>query len=338
MVSRVSTIGVLQTELAQIQRQNAQFSLLNNRVATGQEFRELKNYGVQAPQILDLRQEITSREGYNRAIDLADINIGSYDETLGRMIDLVDDLIRAADPLSTEDTNFQTNTETISVNLMIEVTANLNIEIGDRFLFAGTRFDQAPLVDLRTLALYTANDIGVVNTIETADDIPTFIVDSGGTNTPQSYHTQGPNTVDSQSYDEAALTIADDLRLTYGITANEPAFQNVIEALVRLRSSAQAGLTEAERESFLTEAQLVAQDARDQLRQLQSENGLALNRLRDQRDTHTSFINISQIALDNITRTDDATAAAEISALTAQVQASFSTIANRRDLSLVNFL
>ena len=107
---------------------------------------------------------------------------------------------------------------------------------------------------------------------------------------------------------------------------------------MRLRSSAQAGLTEAQREQFLGEASTAAQTARDQLRQLQSRNGLALNRMLDQKENHANFINISQIALDEITLADDATAAAEISTLSAQIQASFSTIARRRELSLVNFL
>lgn len=338
MVSRVSTFGSLTADLALIRRQNTQFTELSFQVSTGRQFQELKRYGVEAPRILDLEQEIASREGYTRAIDLASLNISSYSQTLERLIDVVDDVIRASDPLSTQDTSFTSTIETTSVNLMIEVTANLNLEVGDRFLFAGSRFDEAPVIDLRTLSLYNNTDIGVANAIETANNIPTFTVDSGGAATAQSYHTRGANTVDDKSYEAVAVTIADDTRLTYGVTATDSAFQNLIESLVRLRSSGQTGLTEAERESFLTEAQSAAQTARNELRQIQSEVGLAQARIQDQRETHVSFTNISQVALNNITLADNATAAAEISSLTAQVQASFTTIANRRDLTLVNFL
>jgi len=338
MVSRISTFGALQADLALIQRQNQQFDLLNFRVATGRKFQELKNFGTQAPRILDLESEIRTRQGYVDAIGLAELNLRSYDATLARLVEVVDDVLQATEPLSTQDANFTTNTDVLATNLLIEVEANLNLEIGDRFLYAGTRFDTDPVIDLRTLPIYTANDIGVANAIETADNIPTFIVDNGGANTAVSYHTQGPNTQDPRSFDQVAVTIADDALLTYGITATEPAFQNLIESLVRLRSSTQAGLTEAQRETFLAEASNAAQSARDELRQLQSRNGLALNRLIDQKETHESFINISQVALDDITLADDATAAAEISTLSAQIQASFTTIATRRQLSLVNFL
>ncbi len=338
MVSRVSTFGALSADLSLINRQNVLFDRLNFQVSTGEKFRELKNYGSQAPQILNLEQEIRAREGYIQSIGLAELNFKSYEATLERMNTVIDDIIKATSPLSTNDATFQSTTETTAVNLMVEVEANLNIEIGDRFLYAGTRFDTAPVADLRNLALYTANDIGVANAIETADSIPTFVVDNGGANTAQSYHTQGANATDPRSFEQVQLTIADNAVLTYGVTATEPAFQNLVESLVRLRSAAQTGLTEAQRESFLSEAAIAAETARDQMRQLQAENGLALARTNDQVDNHNSFINISQIALDGIVRVDDATAAAEISALNNQVQASFTVIATRRQLSLVNFL
>lgn len=338
MVTRVSTFGALQADLSLIRRQNLNFDRLNFQVATGEKFRELKNYGTQAPRILDLQSEIDRREGYVNALGLAELNLQSYDTTLERMSNILDDIIKASEPLSTQDPNFANNTEVLSTNLLIEVEANLNLEIGDRFLFAGTRFDVAPVVNLRNLPTYTTNDLGVANAIETANDIPTYIVDSGGANTAVSYHTQGPNTQDPRSFEQVSLTVADDAVLTYGITATDPAFQNLIESIVRLRSAAQAGLTEAERETFLAEASTAAQTARDQLRQLQATNGLNLSRLQDQKDNHQNFINISQIALDDIKLVDDATAAAEISALSAQVQASFTVISTRRQLSLVNFL
>lgn len=338
MVSRVSTQGALAAELQLIQRQNRLFDRLNFQVATGKKFQALKDFGNQASQVINLEREIQSRQGYVRSIDLAEHNIRSYDATLTRLIDVTNQILKVAEPLSTRDENFAQITEVTAVNLMVETQTNLNIEIGDRMLYAGTRFGEEPVVDLRGLQLYNASDLGAPNPIETANDIPTFVVDSGGAAVAQSYHSQGPNTTDSQSYTNVALTIADNTKLTYGITATEPAFQNLVESLVRLRSSAQDGLSDAEREQFLTEAANAAITARNQLRQLQSSNGLNLSRLTDQKEQHRDFINISQIALDNITLADDATAAAEISALSAQIQASFATISTRRQLSLVNFL
>ena len=338
MVSRVSTQGILASDLFLIQQQNRQFDLLNFRVATGRQFRELKNFGNRAPQILDLQNEIKSRDGYIRSIELASVNLRSYEVTLDRLIDVANDLVKATAPLSADEPNFEVTAETTAVNLLVEIEANLNIEIGERFLFGGTRFDTAPVVDLTNLATYTANDIGIANTVETANNTPTYVVDAGGANTAVSYHTQGPNTVDARSYESVSLTIADNISVNYGLTANEEAFQNLIEATIRFRSAAQPGLTSSERESFLAEAESLSLNARDQLRQLQSVNGLNRARLTQQTDAHNSFISISQIALDDIVLADDATAAAELASLSSQIQASFTTIARRNQLSLVNFL
>lgn len=338
MVSRVSTQGILASDLFLIQQQNRQFDLLNFRVATGKQFRELKAFGNRAPQILDLQNEISSRDGYIRSIGLANVNLRSYEVTIDRMIEVANDLVKASAPLSSDEPNFATTAETTAVNLLVEIEANLNIEIGERFLFGGTRFDTAPVVELSSLPIYTANDIGIANTVETANDIPTYVVDAGGANTAVSYHTQGANAVDARSYERANLTIADNISVAYGLTANEEAFQNLIEAGIRFRSAAQPGLTSAEREAFLAEAEVLSLSARDQLRQLQSINGLNQARLTQQTDAHNSFISISQIALDDITLADDATAAAELASLSSQIQASFTTIARRNQLSLVNFL
>lgn len=338
MVSRVSTQGILASDLFLIQQQNRQFDLLNFRVATGRQFRELKAFGNRAPQILNLQNEIASRDGYIRSIGLANVNLRSYEVTIDRMIEVASDLVKASAPLSSDEPNFATTAETTAVNILVEIEANLNIEIGERFLFGGTRFDTAPVVELSSLPTYTANDIGIANTVETANDIPTYTVDAGGANTAVSYHTQGPNTVDARSYERVNLTIADNITVGYGLTANEEAFQNLIEASIRFRSAAQPGLTSAQREAFLSEAETLSLSARDQLRQLQSTNGLNLARLSQQTDAHNSFISISQIALDDITLADDATAAAELASLTSQIQASFTTIGRRSQFSLVNFL
>lgn len=338
MVSRVSTQGILAADLFLIQQQNKNFDLLNFRVATGRQFRELKAFGNQAPQVLDLQNEIASRNGYIRSIELAQVNLRSYEVTLDRLIEVSNDLVKAAAPLSADEPTFGTTAETTAENLLVEIEANLNIEIGERFLFAGSRFDTAPVVELSNLPVYTANDIGVVNAIETANNIPTYIVDSGGANTAVSYHTQGANAVDARSYESVSLTIADNISVNYGLTANEEAFQNLIEAAIRFRSSAQAGLTTAQREAFLAEAEVLALNSRDQLRQLQSINGLNQARFTQQIDAHNSFTSISQIALDDIVLADDATAAAELASLSSQIQASFTTISRRNQLSLVNFL
>ena len=112
----------------------------------------------------------------------------------------------------------------------------------------------------------------------------------------------------------------------------------MIEGLLRLKSAAQTGLTEPEREEFLGEARNTLDNARVELRQLQARNGTVINELSRTKEIHTSFINISQSALTDRTVVNDAEVATLIAALRTQLEASYSTIADTNRLSLVNYL
>lgn len=340
MVQFVSSIGTLISNQNQIRQNQEDFNLLSFRVSTGKKFQDLKDYGSNAVKVVDLRQDVTSRESYIKSIELTEIITGAYDKALESLIGDMQDLLDAADPLSTQDPNWAADNAVVADNLMLNMEANLNLELGGRFLFAGTNYTSAPVKDLRQLSLYTTNDLGVANTIETANTVPEHTVDTGGTNTIESYHTSfvSTGTVDAQAWDEVGISVSNTQTLTYGITATAPAFQNAVEALLRFKSATQSGLTEDQRKEFLAEARTAADTARTQMRQLQTQNGVLINELKDTKDLHTSFINNSQIALDGLTNVDPAAAATELSALQTLIQSSYAAISRQSQLSLVNFL
>jgi flagellar hook-associated protein 3 FlgL len=346
MVDRISTSGALLNDLTLLQRNTVTLNQLQYRVGTGRKFAELKLYGNDAPRIVDLRAEIASREAYTRSITLAEGITRSYDAVLDRLAEAAGEIIDASEPISPEDPSYLTDTTVVANNLMLEIEANLNVRIGDRYIFAGTRFDTAPVNDLRNLALYTANDLApnpvTANAVETANTVPQMVVDQAGANTTQSYHSSftGANTVDTEAWRTTTLTISDQQRLDYGITATHSAFQNLVEAVVRLKSATDrnATLTVDQRETLLGNARSAAEQARVELRQLQSSNGAVINKFNTMTAQHETFIAISQSSLDEVEGADKAQAAVEISALQTQIQASFTTIARRAQLSLVSFL
>ncbi|MEQ8601980.1 MAG: flagellin [Marivibrio sp.] len=343
MVDRISTSGALLNSLTLLQRNTVNLDQLQFRVATGRKFAELKLYGNDAPRIVDLKAEISSRQAYIRSITLAEGITRSYDAVLDRLADVAGEIIDASEPISPDDPSFLTDTTVVANNLMLEIEANLNVRIGDRFIFAGTRFDTAPVQDIRDLALYNEDDFPIVaNTIETANEIPEFTVQRTNGPITQSYHTSfaGADTIDAEAWRKTTLTISDQQRLEYGITATDSAFQNLVEAAMRLKSATDrnANLTVDQRETLLGNARSAAEQARVELRQLQSTNGAVINQFDRMVTQHENFISISQSALDEIEGADTAQAAVEISALQTQIQASFTTIARRAQLSLVSFL
>ncbi|MEQ8442055.1 MAG: hypothetical protein RIM33_08420 [Alphaproteobacteria bacterium] len=344
MVSRVSAVGILTQNLSLINRNRLNLDQLNTALATGERFQQLKFYGKDASRIVDLEKDIQAREAYKRSIDVTETTATSYDAVLERLIEVTTDALKAAEPLSSDDPDFPTTTTVLANNFMLEVEANLNIKIGDRFIFAGTNFGTAPVTDLRSLTLYNTTDLvsngATANVIESADQVPEHVVDAGGAATVESYHTSfaGTGTIDTKAHETMRVTVNDNQPVTYTITATESAFQNVVEGLLRLKSAAQSGLTKEERDEFLGDARTALDNARGQLRQIQASNGTVLDTLQRTREIHTSFINISRIALDDIQVIDDAEVAVRISSLQNQLEASFTTIARQSSLTLVNFL
>ena len=344
MVSRVSAIGILSQNLATITANRKQLDKLNYSLTTGQNFQELKFYGRDASRVVDLQKDIEARNSYLSSIQYAQSITSSYDTVLERLVEMTTDALAAAEPLSSNDDDFESTTTVLSNNFMLEFEANMNIKIGDRFVFGGTNFSSAPVTDLRTLSLYTTNDLvsngATLNTIETGDQIPEHTVDQGGANTVESYHNAfaGTGTFDTASRKTLRVTINDSQPITYTMTAADTAFQNVAEGLLQLKSAAQGGLTEDEREEFLGNARNALDTARGQLRQLQASNGTVITELERTASIHESFITISQNALTELTVADDAEVAVKISALQNQLQASYSLIATQSQLTLVNFL
>lgn len=344
MVARASTVGILSQNLSLINNNRVQLDRLNTSLATGERFQALKFYGTDASRIVDFRKDIEARESYLRSIDITESTVSSYDTILEQMVNVTADALAAADPLSTQGVNFETDTTVLANNFMLEAEANLNIKLGDRFIFGGSNFTTAPVIDLRTLSLYTTNDLtsngAPDNVIETGDQVPEHVIDQGGANTIESYHTAfaGTGTLNTAAYDDIRVTINDNQPVTYNLNATESAFQNVVEGLLRLKSAGQAGLTEDQRDEFLGDARNALDTARTELRQLQSRNGTVLNELQRTREIHQGFITISTTAVEDLTVTDTADVAVRISALQNQLQASFTTIATQSQLSLVNFL
>lgn len=349
MVDRVSTSGRLLNDLMVMQNSQQSLELLQYRVSTGKKFQQLKLYGNDAPRIVDLRNEISTRQAYMRSMDLTEGITGSYDAVLDRLAEAASEILDISSPIDAEDPAFLTDTTVLAENLMLEIESNLNVRIGDRYIFAGTNYGTAPVNDLRDLALYNETDIGTANTSETADTIPEFTVDAGGAATVQSYHSSwaGSPTTDEAAWRKTTLTIDDRQTVSYGITATDPAFQKLIDAVVRLKSAvADPGPADAngdgetvdERKSMLGQARSAAEEARIALRQLQSENGAIINQFDKMRTEHENFIAISQGSLEDIEGANKEEAAVQISTLQAQLQASYTTIARRAQLSLVNFL
>lgn len=226
------------------------------------------------------------------------------------------------------------------------------------------------------LLLNPPDQLGITDTIETSDSLPQYVslqplLDSSGNlqfdssdniilqYVYQSYHEQytGQDSTNSRAWEQMKVTIDDRQTYAYGQTATDTAFQKLINAALMLRSAAQTQVTSSSyppgatpsdediaeanwnrQRDLLRQAYNLAEEARTEIRNLQTENGGVMARLKDMSDVHTRFVALSQTSEDKLNKADENEAAITQSALNQMMQASYTSIAKRFQMSLVNFL
>jgi flagellar hook-associated protein 3 FlgL len=192
-------------------------------------------------------------------------------------------------------------------NLLQEVAKQLNVKIGDRFLFAGTITDTAP-VDL-TAAGYGAPPTSYPSNADTG-------------------YFQGDGT-------RIKVRAADDFDVTYGATADEAGFEKIIRALQLAKTATTSPTIDTLR---LQEALTIVNQAINDIPNIRSRIGASLNAL-DKADVgHRDMLLFVEETISDIENVDIPATVARMTMDQVLLEASFLTISRLRDLSLTNFL
>ena len=201
MVNSVSTYGLFLSDQSTLRANQNKFNLLQNQVSSGKKFVNLRNYGNDSSRMTLLRAEITSREAYQKSIDYTANITAAYDVVLDTFGKMASDIIKRADPNSVGETTWPATTTTLMDQFFVETQTNLNLEIAGHYIFAGENYQNVPVKDLRSLALYQPGDTQLgedylEQTLNSPHLLPQFIYNSapqaflatkkpGSTTTPQ---------------------------------------------------------------------------------------------------------------------------------------------------------
>lgn len=191
--------------------------------------------------------------------------------------------------------------------LLQEVAGSLNTQIDGRYLFAGARSDTRP-VDL--------NAAGFA--------IPPFAYPS----TANTAYYKGDQTKLSVLADE-------DVTITYGMTADDPAFEKIIRAL-HLTGTAGAGQNLDYARG--TEALAVVDQGLEELTNLMAKIGGARQTLESVNGRHDDYLVYLNQSIAEIEATDVPKTMTLLSQDTVALQASYSVLARLANLSLADYL
>jgi hypothetical protein len=138
-----------------------------------------------------------------------------------------------------------------------------------------------------------------------------------------------------RAWDQAKITIADQLTINYTFSANAPAIQKMIMSL----RIAQSAVTDPDTyQDKMTQAQSLMKDALNGLRALHSANTVNDTLMSATTLAHQTQISVTTDSTDKIEAVDKNEVAAKIQAAQTQLEAVFSVVGTTGRLSLVNFL
>lgn len=306
-MTRVVNLAQHALILSQVREAQARMQETQIQMATGYKAQRYSGIAPDARQLVNLEASRARMEQYQTSNKTVDLRLQTMEaataQVLGAATQLKTLLTNALNASNANDMAIGLQAQ----NLLNEVAKQLNVKIGDRYLFSGSKTDTPP-VDLNA-AGYTAP--------------------------PTTY----PSVADTGYYqgDSVVLTTraADDYDLTYGVTANEPAFEKIIRALQLAATVTTTPTLDRDR---LNDALSLANDAVNGLPTIRARIGAAQNALQAANDDHADMTTYMEQSIVAITSVDITEAASRLSADQLMLQASYMTISQLSQLSLANYL
>lgn len=308
LITRVSTIGLQQASLGDMTRLQSELGNLQQQISGGRNarsFQELSARG-QTERILSFENQSQRADSYIRNNIIINNRTESYNSATSNLIDVAEQLrnllVQRRTPTSADSLPFTELTD----SYLATIKANLNTQIEGRYLFAGSKTDTRP-----------------VNNIETANY--TFDPVTGKRVFNNKYYEGDNVTLTTQA--------SDTLTLDYGVTASDPAFQELIGAI----HLALEGHNKND-DSILSEAvELVTKTISD-LTTVQAKLNNNITILNQTNIEHTDLKTFFDQSVNDVTETDVGAATIRLSSIQTTLQASFLAYSKITSLKLSDFL
>lgn len=331
------------TQLAMQQAMSRNISLLttmlnrqNQQLSSGLKLDGLIGVSHQAQELGTLKSKLGTAENYTDAVTTAQNRTTLYAVSLEKIIDLATDakdmMIKNRDPFFAK----TAAPETQAATLLDQIGSILQTRDGDRYIFSGTNYNTNPLNG--TLSdLPTVYGAGAVPGVDY--DVPFQPVPDSVPLDQPPYLNPAGNMDNYYDINSVGLYVDDNERLSYGVSAVEPGFQRVIDAVLRFRdATADLGVDDANYTARVDDAAKQLDLALSDLKSTASRNGYKQQQLGEVQDRHARAIDLLKIRIGGIQDADPAEVAMNISGLQTALEASYMVTSQTLQLSLVNYL
>jgi flagellar hook-associated protein 3 FlgL len=319
----ISTLGLQQINITNLVTGQSSLSLLNTQLATGKKSESLTDYSSgDAQKLMNLSTSIAQRQGFLGVTNNINLRLKAYDEALTGIEDIAALANTAA--LNTSTYNPEQNGSLASQieGTMQQITYFLDQKVGDRYIFAGSRFNTVPVGDITALP---------VPPTETSDVTTGTVLPSYDTN----YDPNNPNAQVPEAYVKDSVAIDTIQKLTYGVTSTQEGFQQLIMGLRWVYAATQ---DPANYEANVTKGRDLITQGLSNIRAIHTDVANAMTTLTTTSDLHTRMIDNLSGQIDNIQGVDLNEVAVKITTYQAQLEASYAATARMTNLSILKYL
>lgn len=145
----------LQTQSLMASSQS-QLNKLSEQLTTGQNGQSVADYGSSASTLLNLQSSAQGEQGYVANNTTIQTYLTAYDATIAQLKSDAITLQKVLGSTQTSSAASLAQLTTTVKGLLTDVTATLNTQVGDRYLYSGSRYNTAPVTDLTKLTPLTA--------------------------------------------------------------------------------------------------------------------------------------------------------------------------------------
>jgi flagellar hook-associated protein 3 FlgL len=301
MITRVATFPLSDQMITGALRTEATMADLQVQEASGVRSQFLAGYGADTQQVINLQVSVTRAQSYIDAATFADTKIQLM---YTKMTTVTDSLTSLRTLLSAASTGTPTATSAAisgAQQMLEEMKGVLNAQYNGQYVFSGSDVTTAPV------------------------DLSTFGTGAGSLTTADTSYYQGNG-------DIASVRVSGDQIVSYGVTADNPAFEQVMRVLKFVANSTTLS------SSDITSAMDIATKAVDAVATVQAKLSNADAQIKTAQAAQVDYQNYAKTLDANLTGVDVAAVTAQLATYQAQLSASFSALAKIQSLSLVSYL
>jgi flagellar hook-associated protein 3 FlgL len=301
MITRVATFPLSDQMINGALRTEATMANLQIQEASGVQSEFLAGYGADTQQVVNLQVSVTRAQSYIDAATSADGKIEAMSSTMTTILNSLADLRSQLSAATITSATGTASAISTAQQMLEDIKGQLNAQYNGQFMFSGARTSTAPV------------------------DLSTFGTGAGSLTTADTSYYQGDDGI-------ASVRVSADQVVSYGVTADNPAFEELMRVLKFVANSTSLS------SSDITGAENLIEKTTDDLSTVQAKLGNADAQIKSAQSLQKDYQSFAQTLGTNLTGVDVAAVTAQLSTYQAQLTASFSALAKIQSLNLASYL